>query len=289
MGRYKQKINEKPSIDTKGFVGVIANKSNITIDNSYIEKGTALINAFENSNVILKNCGTPVPTSESDEKIVNKAISKLTNEIDRKTLPFFIHHKIARFDDENLNVNDNNPTLSRLEVINEYDTNNDEYRQINEFRQNIGSNLKNDEERNQPICDSKFLLEQQILRSKDLLTKDINFTISGLYYLSGLTSSIKAVFPLNASLKTNFDNPKLNLNYVNREIFPYQINGQNVRIKNVNKLDSFGNEIDIPGSDTISIAPITRKYIVASSLNKPISTNSSYNFAEIILSGNLAK
>jgi hypothetical protein len=39
-------------------------------------------------------------------------------------------------------------------------------------------------------------------------------------------------------------------------------------------LDSFGNEIDIPGSDTISISPITKKYIVDSSLNKPIETGS---------------
>ena len=39
-------------------------------------------------------------------------------------------------------------------------------------------------------------------------------------------------------------------------------------------MDSFGNEIDIPGSDTISISPITKKYIVDSSLNKPIETGS---------------
>ena len=72
MGRFKQKINEKPSINTKGLVGVIANKSNVVIDNSYIEKGTAFVNAFENSNVILKNCGTPEPLSETNENIVNK-------------------------------------------------------------------------------------------------------------------------------------------------------------------------------------------------------------------------
>jgi hypothetical protein len=178
MGRFKQKINEKPSINTKGLVGVIANKSNVVIDNSYIEKGTALVNAFENSNVILKNCGTPEPLSESNENIVNKTITKLSNENDRRLLPFFIHHKIARFDDVNTYVNDNNPTLSRIEVINEHDIDNDVYLQLNNFRENIDSNLKNDESRQQLVCDSKFLMEQQILRDKNLTTKDIDFTIS---------------------------------------------------------------------------------------------------------------
>lgn len=178
MGRFKQKINEKPSINTKGLVGVIANKSNVVIDNSYIEKGTAFVNAFENSNVILKNCGTPEPLSETNENIVNKTITKLSNENDRRLLPFFIHHKIARFDDVNTYVNDNNPTLSRIEVINEHDIDNDVYIQLNKFRENIDSNLKNDESRQQMVCDSKFLMEQQILRDKNLTTKDIDFTIS---------------------------------------------------------------------------------------------------------------
>lgn len=180
MGRFKQKINEKPSINTKGLVGVIANKSNVVIDNSYIEKGTALVNAFENSNVILKNCGTPEPLIETNKNIINKTITKLSNENDRRLLPFFIHHKIARFKSVNTYVNDDNPTLSRIEVINEHDTDNDDvYKQLSEFRETIKSNLKEDDLRvGTKVCDSKFLMEQQILRDKNLTTKNIDFTIS---------------------------------------------------------------------------------------------------------------
>ena len=58
-----------------------------------------------------------------------------------------------------------------------------------------------------------------------------NYTKKGLYYLSGVTSSIKTVWPLDSILTSQSDSPKLNLNYVNREIFPY-LNNSNKVVKN---------------------------------------------------------
>lgn len=276
MGKFKQKINEQSVVMPSGFTGVIVDNSKIVIDKSYVEKGTSFINAFNNSNVILRDCATPEPTSDSNENIVLKVTSKLESEIDRKTLPFWVHHNIARFDNVNTAVNDNNKSLIRLEVINDYDMQDEKYKKILDFRTTIENNLFSND-LNETVVEGKYMLEQQILRDNKLSdnttfsTKDIDYTKKGLYYLSGVTSSIKAVWPLTSISKTNIDNPKLNLNFIDREIFPYTtLNNILVKVNNVNKLDSYGNEIDVEGAITYSRSPNTFKHIVSSKLNKPL-------------------
>lgn len=56
MSRFKQNINEHSSITPSGFAGYLIKNSNVIIDKSYIEKGTSLINVFDNSNALLKDC-----------------------------------------------------------------------------------------------------------------------------------------------------------------------------------------------------------------------------------------
>ena len=56
MARFKQRIDEHSSISPSGFTGYIVKNSNVIIDKSYIEKGTSLINVFDNSNALLKDC-----------------------------------------------------------------------------------------------------------------------------------------------------------------------------------------------------------------------------------------
>lgn len=277
MGKFKQKINEQSVVAPSGFTGVIVDNSKIVIDKSYIEKGTSFVNVFNNSNAILKDCGSPKPSVDSNENIISKIKSKLESETDKRTLPFWVHHKIARFDNENTAVNSKNKSLIRLEVINDYDMNDEKYKKILDFRTTIESNSIFDNKTNYAVANTQYMLEQQILANGELSngltfsSKDIDYTKKGLYYLSGVTSSIKTVWPLDSILTSQSDSPKLNLNYVNREIFPYLNNSNKVvKVNNVHKTDSFGNEIDIAGSEVNSIAPNTFKYIVKSKVNTPL-------------------
>lgn len=277
MGKFKQKLNEQPNVKPNGFAGIIVDNSKIIIDKTYLEKGTSFINAFNNSNVILKDCGTPEPTIDSNKNIVSKTESKLKNELDKKTLPFWVHSKIARFDDFDTAVNDENGSLIYLEVVNDVDMNDEKYEKIKSFRTTIENNILINEDTNETVVDAEFMLEQQIMRNNVLSngltfsSKDIDYTRQGLYYLSGVTSSIKAVWSLNSVSHTKIDNPKLNLNYINREIFPYISNSNNeVKINGVNKVDSFGQEIEIPNLTKEVLSPNTFKHIINSKVNTPI-------------------
>jgi hypothetical protein len=91
MGKFKQKINEQSIVQPSGFTGVIIDNSKIVIDKTYIEKGTSFVNAFNNSNVILKDCGSPEPIVDSNENIVSKTTSKLKTEFGNKGLVFLIN------------------------------------------------------------------------------------------------------------------------------------------------------------------------------------------------------
>lgn len=283
MGKFKQKINEQSIVQPSGFTGVIIDNSKIVIDKTYIEKGTSFVNAFNNSNVILKDCGSPEPIVDSNENIVSKTTSKLKTEFDKKTLPFWVHSKIARFDNLNTAINDKNGSLIYLEDVNEVDMNDEKYEKLRNFRTTIESKLSVDEDTNETIADVQYMLEQQIMRDNVLSngltysTKDIDYTRTGKYCLSGVTSSIKAVWTLDNIRKTNLDSPRLNLNYVNREIFPY-ISNTNKEVKinpnrggnEIYKVDSFGQEIEIPNLSSEMIADNTFKTVVDSRVNQPI-------------------
>lgn len=56
MSKFRQRIDEYSSILPSGFAGYIVKNSNVIIDKSYIEKGTTLVNVFDNSNALLKDC-----------------------------------------------------------------------------------------------------------------------------------------------------------------------------------------------------------------------------------------
>ena len=101
MSRFKQRINEHSSITPSGFAGYIVKNSNVIIDKSYIEKGTSLINVFDNSNALLKDCGTQYPKTEKSSSVHAKLISKIQNETERRTLPFWFHYQLKN--DQSMN------------------------------------------------------------------------------------------------------------------------------------------------------------------------------------------
>lgn len=187
-------------------------------------------------------------------------------------MPFWVHHNLTRFDNVNTAVNKNNKSLVRLDVINEYDMSDEKYQKIREFRNKIGQNYDDNK-----TAKTEFMLENQILTAGVLSsgisfsTKDIAYTKEGLYYLSDLTSSLKSVWSLDSNLKVNADSPKLNLNYINREIFPYLIDNTNqiLKTRNVYKLDSFGQPIEIVNSNIPVIEKNTQKNVVETKVNVP--------------------
>ena len=63
MSNFRQRIYEYSAILPSGFAGYIVKNSNVIIDKSYTEKGTSLINVFDNSNALLKDCRNTISKS----------------------------------------------------------------------------------------------------------------------------------------------------------------------------------------------------------------------------------
>ena len=101
MSKFKQRIDEHSSINPSGFTGYIIRNSSVIIDKSYVEKCTSLANVFDNSNVLLKDCGSPVPDVETYSTQYLKLKSKIGNENEKRKLPFWIHYQLKKNDNEN--------------------------------------------------------------------------------------------------------------------------------------------------------------------------------------------
>ena len=89
------------------------------------------------------------------------------------------------------------------------------YQEIAEIRQNINSlnsiETNDDNYKGKKIIDQSYIFERKLIE-KNIPTKDISYTLFGIYYLDKVDSSIRAVFPLNSSFKLNNDSPSLLLN-----------------------------------------------------------------------------
>lgn len=283
MKNFAQRIDEKSSISPSGFTGFIIKNSNVVIDKSFIEKGSSFVNAFENSNVILKDCGTPVPIEKSSGSIVTTLNTKLLEEVERKTLPPWVNYKLKHYNiwedtstgtEINPKVGTSNINMHLIDVVNKKRVNDAAktfFDKVTDYRNNlIGNNVSG-----QVL--SKFSIENQIIKNNEISSKDVNFTISGAYYLSGLDSAIKAVWPLDENFKTDKDEPTLSLQFKERMTFPISVGEDYLTMSDVYETDSFGNYItdvktkinideDIPSQNHNG----TYKFVAQSELNEPL-------------------
>ena len=251
---YKQLSGEIPAIMPNGFTGVISKHSNLVLNKSFIEKGTTLINAFDNSNVILKDCGVPeVGTSISNEQY-NQSKLKLSLENDIFDLPPWIHYKIKKdvYSNQDYWYSPNAKFVFRLGSVGNLNAD------IDKFRQKIEESGSN----NNYVINPILTLESQI-ELNNLQTANVETTNTGEYMLSDVESSIRAVWPLNNQYKDALESPKLNLHFVKRLIYPFiDKNNKNYYIEGVKRTDSLGNLLIDP-TGTIDIkTPGSHKYLV---------------------------
>lgn len=246
MKNFNQRINENPSILPSGFTGFIIKNSNVVIDKSFIEKGTSFINAYENSNVVLKDCGTPIPTEASAAKVSTAMASKLKEELDRITLPPWVNYNIKRYDNYNKDGNEtyvvipSNANCHLVEVQSMFNVkNNPTYEIVTKYRENLHAAIGTDEEADKDTAPSKMSIQNQIVKGGEISTKDVDYTISGTYYLTNIDSAIKAVWPLDENFGIDQDNPALNLHFKERMTMPIS----EWKMSDVNKTDLFGNII----------------------------------------------
>ena len=99
-----------------------------------------------------------------------------------------------------------------------YSNDNKDQVSIKEFRNNIISEATNLGNNNYSIPLSASF--EKVLIQNGIDTKNVDYTLTGAYYLSDVESSIRSVWPLNSSFKGSIDNPKLILNYKERNFFP---------------------------------------------------------------------
>ena len=303
MSIFTQRVNEHSSIIPSGFTGYIVRNSNVIIDKSYIKKGTSFVNAFDNTNVLIKDCGTPVPSVDSNLSQYLKLHKKIENETDRRLLPMWLHYKfnnakflngISESDFEDFAAS--NEGEQKIGVIRNSNFNDEPYNKIKEYRDEMIASAKTDEGalpgeylHGKLLVDYDKLLERQIISEGLYESKDIDYTSTGAFYLMGLTSSIKVVYPLNSLNMISSDNPHVVLNFKNREFIPtYALidssavdESQRIYVANVDKTDKYGYKVKSDKSTTDStdnyvgeyISTYVHKYIAKSSNSKPVSQN----------------
>ena len=152
MSIFTQRVQEHSSIIPSGFTGYIVRNSNVIIDKSYIKKGTSFVNAFDNTNVLIKDCGTPVPSVDSNLSQYLKLHKKIENETDRRLLPMWLHYKfnnakflngISESDFEDFAAS--NEGEQKIGVIRNSNFNDEPYNKIKEYRDEMIASAKTDE------------------------------------------------------------------------------------------------------------------------------------------------
>lgn len=89
------------------------------------------------------------------------------------------------------------------------------------------------------VIDPSYIFERKLIEY-GIESKDINYTLSGVYYLDNVDSSVRAVFPLNSSFKLNVDSPALLLNLKERMFFPLDYNlTEKYYLNNVQRYDKY--------------------------------------------------
>ena len=226
MLSYKQEKNCS-TINPSGFTGYIIKNSNVILEDSFIQKGTSFVNVFDNSNALLRDCGSVPPVTNQTLFQYSLIKHKLDTEIGKRLLPFWYHFKLNRIRNENaLNYNPQNgirlsPVIISGNNINRL-MNDNLYTDIRQYRDNLINFTLSSESENgiEYLTQLSGLIEKQIIDNEKWDSKDVEYTASGGYYLDALNSSIKAVFPLSQTKTINVDNPDILLNLKNRYYLP---------------------------------------------------------------------
>ena len=259
----------------------------ITVDKSYIEKGTSFVNAFDNSNVLLKDCGSPIPESGATQEFVSELMKQVKSENDSIKLPPWIHYKLKRFDtsdQETVALSGENKFIVNLEHVRNTSD------QILSYRNAVLDKAKPDEY-NDLVANSDLIPE--ICMYKDGIdTGTVSHTANGTYVLSAVESSIRAVWPMDSNTANDIEispeQPPLNLHFVNREIFNMlNSNGKEVLISDIYKTDKFGKYKELEDRTTVNVSDKTHKYIVKVTANRiQYKRDSADEFIPIIISRN---
>ena len=97
---------------------------------------------------------------------------------------------------------------------------------------------------NEKVIEPTFIFERKLIE-EGIQSKDINYTLSGVYYLDKVDSSIRAVFPLNSTFKLNVDSPSLLLNLKERMFFPLDGNEtKKTYLHDVQRYDKYNEPIE---------------------------------------------
>lgn len=249
--KFKQRLNERSVINPSGFTGIISQNSNIKIDKSFIKKGTTFVNAFDNSNVVIKDCASPSPTYKLNENYYYEKMQGLKNEISTRKLPPWVHYGLFRFgegiDDGSDDVKiDNWPALTS--------------QFYKELKDSSPSTYYYDEAINKELSDARALLTGSAVNADGIWTAPLSTSIditlashekdtslisrsnSGYFWLGGLNSSIKAVIPFNSNFENTIECPSLQLNLTERELYPFKANESAYFVTNLYKKNEYGED-----------------------------------------------
>ena len=270
---YRQHTKDIPSIKPFGFTGIISKNSNLTIDKSYIEKGTSFINAFDNSNVILKDCGTPIPSTTITYDFISDLNNQLKLEKDSIKLPPWIEYNVSRFNKSTkgkaINLVYSNKSIIYLDDIENVSD------EITNIRNNVISSMTYDTAEGCYVSQYKNM-PQLVMNQNGIDTSNVSVTANGVYILNNVESSIRAVWPLDAKhltddLNPDIDNPRLNIHFANREFIKLQDSNNNeIFVNGMYKTDKFGNKKKDLSKTEIIYANNTKKKIVKSVNNELI-------------------
>lgn len=264
---YRQRINETSTLKAKGFVGINSIDSNLTIDKSYIEKGTSFVNASKNSNVIIKDCGSPEPAQTVASSFFYEQKEVLKDQKASVSLPPWIEYNVFR--DDVLNPNTAEQYSKKYNLANYFyikldnivlDEENDVDKKTKDAREEL---LNNSVVHDGVVyAPSSCSLDLALAREKIDLDS-VHSTQDGMFFLSDVNSSIKGVWPLNAKYKFLQDNPKVNLHFVSRELYDLvDSSGETVKMNGILKLDKTGAvEVD-ETKQALELTPLYKKNII---------------------------
>ena len=262
-----QRTNETPSIKPFGFTGIISQNSNLIVDKTFVVKGTSVVNAYDNSNVVLKDCASPSPVGSLENQAITKYFNTVKNERDSNTLPMWIEYIPKRYYTQEGEYKAFTGSKYFINLGRSTSTN----EKVAELRAKITDNGTNS-------VKSENALEYQINLVDGLSTKNVSVTAPGTYILYGVENSIKTVFPLNSVSEDKQDNPAINLHFVNREVLDMTDNSNTTiyRMSDLDKTDEYGGKLKL--SESVSRTSAFRKIVEVVGTALQYSENKEYVF-----------
>ena len=173
--------------------------------------------------------------------------SKLKNENEKRKLPFWFHYKLKN--SKTIPLEPRTGDQLRVGYIpSSYfnkTPNNEEtlYSLVNSYRDTFLSSAQYVSTSDMTVVSPEFLMERQLIKN-GLDSSNVEYTTYGEFYLDGIQSSIKAVFPLNSTYKLNVDSPKLVLNLKERDFIPILKNEEKVYIDGINQYDKYEKPVE---------------------------------------------